>query len=313
MNRRAILINGVATTALLSMAPFVAHAAPLREWMRAEFHAKRKFADLAVGKIAYVERGKGPAAIFLHGFPLNGFQWRGVMARLDDVRRCIAPDLMGLGYSDVPASTDLSPVAQAEMIVAFMDRLGVREADFVANDSSDGIAQLIAAAHPDRVRSILFTNGDTHTNSPPEKLLPFIEMAKRGEVDAWYEKHLTDPSFVANGIGNAFSNPVPPELLEVYFRPLISSPKRRQQGQTFGTAMLPNPLPAIEPKLRAFKKPVRMVWARNSDLFADEWAEWLDRTFPGSTGIRFVDDAKLFFPEEQPALIVAECRKLWKA
>jgi haloalkane dehalogenase len=38
---------------------------------------------------------------------------------------------------------------------------------------------------------------------------------------------------------------------------------------------------------------------------------WLDRTFPKSRGIRFVDDAKLFFPEERPGLIAEEARKLW--
>lgn len=313
MNRRQLLVNGVASAGLLWLAP-LARAAQLHEWTPAEFNAARKFADLPVGKIAYVELGKGPAAIFLHGYPLNGFQWRGVMARLADIRRCIAPDLMGLGYTDVPENADLSPLAQSAMIVAFMDKLGIEDADFVSNDSATGIAQLLAANHPGRVRSLLLTNGDVHTNSPPEALQPFLDMAKRGEVDAWYERHLTDRSFVAANIGHAYRNPeVPVELLEVYFRPLISSPKRRKQGQTYGVAMTPNPLPAIEPKLRAFDKPVRMLWHRNSDLFPDEWAHWLDKTFPKSQGIRFLDDVgNLFFPEEIPDVVAAECRKLWR-
>jgi haloalkane dehalogenase len=41
------------------------------------------------------------------------------------------------------------------------------------------------------------------------------------------------------------------------------------------------------------------------------WAEWLDRTFPNSRGIRRVEGAKPFFPEEQPDLIAAEARTLW--
>jgi len=39
----------------------------------AEFHQARKFAETAFGRIAYVENGAGPAAVFVHGFPLNGF------------------------------------------------------------------------------------------------------------------------------------------------------------------------------------------------------------------------------------------------
>jgi haloalkane dehalogenase len=34
---------------------------------------------------------------------------------------------------------------------------------------------------------------------------------------------------------------------------------------------------------------------------------------PGSQGIRKVEDAKLFFPEEMPDLIAEEAVKLWDA
>lgn len=60
-----------------------------------EFHQARKFADTTFGRIAYVEKGTGPAALFVHGFPLNGFAWRGTLEDLAATRRCIALDLMG--------------------------------------------------------------------------------------------------------------------------------------------------------------------------------------------------------------------------
>ncbi|HEX6536074.1 MAG TPA: LytTR family transcriptional regulator DNA-binding domain-containing protein [Gemmatimonadaceae bacterium] len=47
----------------------------------AAFHASRRFARTGFGRIAYVERGSGDAALFLHGYPLNGFQWRGALDR----------------------------------------------------------------------------------------------------------------------------------------------------------------------------------------------------------------------------------------
>ena len=46
------------------------------------FAANRHFLPLPVGRIAYVERGSGPVALFLHGAPLNGFQWRGSQTHL---------------------------------------------------------------------------------------------------------------------------------------------------------------------------------------------------------------------------------------
>jgi pimeloyl-ACP methyl ester carboxylesterase len=38
------------------------------------------------GGIAYFELGTGPVAVFRHGFPLNSFQWRGVIPLPADIR-----------------------------------------------------------------------------------------------------------------------------------------------------------------------------------------------------------------------------------
>src|SRR5262245_47300198 len=87
----------------------------------AAWSAARRFAETPFGKIAYVERGSGDAALFLHGFPLNGFQWRGALDRLSAYRRCVAPDLMGLGYSQIPDGQSLAPDAQVAMLAAQLD------------------------------------------------------------------------------------------------------------------------------------------------------------------------------------------------
>src|SRR5688572_6382346 len=75
------------------------------------FHATRRFLKTPAGEIAWVEQGAGPAALFLHGFPLNGFQWRGAMERLAPHRRCLAPDLLGMGFTRPAAGQDLRPAA----------------------------------------------------------------------------------------------------------------------------------------------------------------------------------------------------------
>ncbi|MDR3447436.1 alpha/beta fold hydrolase [Dyella sp.] len=319
MLRRDFLIHSGLLAAAAALQPLYAQddTSRFRAFTSSEFHAARQFVQVGPDKVAFVEQGAGDAALFLHGYPLNGFQWRGSMARLASIRRCIAPDLRGLGYTDAPADADLSPHAQAAMIIALLDKLGVRDVDLISNDSATGIAQLIIASHPQRVRSWLATNGDVQTNSPPAALLPFLEKARRNEVSAWFEHHLTDNHFARShdGIGNAYHDPdrvLTHDVIETYFRPLVSSPKRRQQGQQYGLAMFPNPLPAIEPALRQFQRPVRMVWARDNELFPDRWAHWLDQTFPHSRGIRFVNDAQLFFPEEQPELMAGEALALWR-
>src|SRR5437660_10068881 len=93
----------------------------------AGFHASRRFADVKSGRIAYVEQGQGPVALFLHGIPINGYHWRHVIDRAKHRRRCIAIDLMGLGYSEIGATQDVSFTAQAHMVAEVLDRLGIEK------------------------------------------------------------------------------------------------------------------------------------------------------------------------------------------
>src|SRR5271165_2308064 len=80
------------------------------------YRRARKYSDLPVGRVAFVERGRGRAALFLHGFPLNGYQRRGALARLHLYRRCIAPDMLGLGYTQARSGQTISPDTQTEML-----------------------------------------------------------------------------------------------------------------------------------------------------------------------------------------------------
>src|SRR5271167_417866 len=94
-----------------------------------DYRATRKYIKTTFGRTACVERGSGQAALFLHGFPLNSFQWRGVLSRLSAYRRCVAPDLMGLGYTQVNASQSVAPLAQVAMLTAVLDSLSISTVD----------------------------------------------------------------------------------------------------------------------------------------------------------------------------------------
>jgi haloalkane dehalogenase len=103
-------------------------------------------------------------------------------------RRCIAPDFMGLGYTETPEGQDLSPQAQTDMLVALLDTLSIDVVDLIAHDSGGTIAQLLAVQHPNRVRTMLLANCDVHENSPPALLRPFIELAQAGvAADQWLQ------------------------------------------------------------------------------------------------------------------------------
>ena len=67
----------------------------------------------------------------------------------------------------------------------------------------------------------------------------------------------------------------------------------------------------IEATLKRSQVPVGIVWGASDDIFVMADAEYLDRTFPQSRGIRRVPQGKLFFQEEYPQVIAEEARRLW--
>src|SRR5262245_46298661 len=131
---------------------------------RKTFESKRRTIDTPSGRIAYVEHGAGPAAVFVHGVLLNGWLWRHQLAGLGDIRRCIAVDLLAHGATAIDPTQDVSSTANAAMLVQLLDALGIEQADVVGNDSGGGIALIMAAHHPRRLRSLTLTDCDVHDN-----------------------------------------------------------------------------------------------------------------------------------------------------
>ena len=281
-----------------------------------DFHARRRFVPTPSGRIAYVEEGSGPPAVFLHGVPLNGFHWRHVMARVGDLRRCIAPDLMALGYTEVAPDQDVSFTAQARMVVELCDGLGLERIDLVANDSGGGIAQIFAARHPGRLRTLTLTNCDVHDNWPPPAVLPLIEAARTGALFEGARFMLADPDFARSeaglGVGYAVPSALTDEAVRVYLEPLVATPERIESARRYWLSFDCAQTVAVEPALRALRVPTLVVWALDDVFFDVRWAHWLRDTIPGVTRVVEVPGAKLFFPEDRPDTLVGPLRELWR-
>lgn len=283
------------------------------------FAMARKFARTPFGEIAYVARGRGRAVLLLHGFPLNGFQWRGVIDQLTPHANCIAPDFLGMGHTRSAAGQDVGPDSQVLMLASLLDALGVPAVDVIANDSGNAVAQLFAVRHPTRVHSLLLTNGDTEMQSPPAAMLPVIELARQGRfVDEWLAPWHADPALARSkhGIGGlCYANPAHPtdEALEMYFTPLMDSAERKAALHRYAAALGRNALVGIQPAQRLSRVPTRIVWGIDDTIFDVANADYLDRSFGNSRGVRRLSSAKLFWPEERPDIIAAQARILWNS
>lgn len=281
------------------------------------FHAARRFVTTSFGRIAYVERGTGPAALFLHGVPLNGFHWRHALDRLSDVRRCIAVDLMGLGWSDVSPTQDLSFTAQARMVAEFLDALDVRDTDVVANDSGGAVAQLFAVRDPARVRTLTLTNCDVHDNWPPPALAATMDACREGLLGPMLHRVVRDVDLARSpaGLGVCYADPasITAESLETYLGPLVADAHRMTNLHRYFLAFDCRQTVAIESALRALDVPTLVVWGTDDVFFDVRWARWLADTIPGVRQVAELPGRRLFFPEEEPELMERLLREHWTA
>jgi len=287
----------------------------------ASFHANRRFADVPSGRIAYFEKGTGPAALFVHGVPLNGYHWRHVIERVQHCRRCIAIDLMGLGYSEIAPSQDVSFTAQAHMLAEVMTALGIEKADLVSNDSGGAIAQIFAAHYPDRLTSLVLTNCDVHDGWPPPQVLPIMEHARNGTLAPIFQPLVEHPERARERYARGASVPLfrsyadpsvlTDDIIRLYLQPLLSSQQRIEAFGRYWLGFDNKHTVAIHPALKRLEVPTLIVWGLKDFFFDRKWAYWLKDTIPGARRVVEVEDGRLFFPEDRPDELASPMLDFW--
>jgi pimeloyl-ACP methyl ester carboxylesterase len=252
--------------------------------------------------------------LFVHGVFVNGYLWRHVIERVSDLRRCVAIDLLAHGATRTRAGADLSFKGQAEMLEAFCARLGTEQVDLVANDSGGGIAQIFAARHPERIRSLTLTNCDVHTNWPPPAFAAVRTAVAQGKLGRMLAAMRSDISFARSSFATAYEHPerLTPDAVREYLAPLAASAESiALLERWFEVAHDNQQTVEIEPLLRELRAPAQILWGTADPFFDVKWAHWLKRTIPGARRVIELEGAKLFHPEERPDATARALRELW--
>ncbi|GLQ97233.1 alpha/beta fold hydrolase [Dyella mobilis] len=282
-----------------------------------DFFSRQHKLDTPSGRISYVEYGKGPVALFVHGVLLNSYLWRHQLTRLGEVRRCIAVDLLAHGDTEVAAEQDVSVTANAHALAQFLDALGVDKVDLVGNDSGGGICQIFAALYPQRIRTLVLTNCDTHDNWPPEPFKPFVSMVAAGGLSGTLQAMLADKAIYRSpqALGPAYEHPeaVSDDTIETYLRPFLRSPERLHDIERFINAFDNRHTIEIEDRLKRVQAPTLIAWATDDIYFDVKWSHWLADAIPGTQKRIEFDAARIFFPEERPDEFNRELEAHWSA
>ncbi len=105
-------------------------------------------------KLHYLTAGHGPAVILLHGYTQTSRMWRPIIPLLAAKFTVIAPDLPGIGGSEIP-SDGLDMKTAAIRIHALVKSLGVEKARVVGHDIGLMVAYAYAAQFPTETEKLV--------------------------------------------------------------------------------------------------------------------------------------------------------------
>ncbi len=259
----------------------------------------------AAGLTGFVrEAGSGETVLCMHGVPTSSFLYRKVLDELAarDVRG-VAFDLPGLGLADRPETFDYTWTGLGQYSVAAVDALELQRFHLVVHDVGGPVGFELAAAVPDRVKSLTVLNTivDVDTFKRPWSMEPF---ARRG-VGEVYLRALSKPAFrmlmALQGIADRSA--VPDAEIDAY----VDLLKREDGGRAFLKIMRGFERTAAKRDLyrsvlAGDRYPVQVVWgARDPALKIDTHGEAARRAAGVDTIHRL--PGKHFLQEDQAPAI----------
>ncbi len=128
------------------------------------------FVEVDGVRLHYVDRGQGPAVVFLHGngVLLQDYEVSGVLDLAAEKHRVIAFDRPGFGYSDRPRSRAWTPAAQADLIAKALESIGVERAVVVGHSWGTMVALALALDHAQAVSGLVLLSGYYYGTARPD-------------------------------------------------------------------------------------------------------------------------------------------------
>jgi haloalkane dehalogenase len=117
----------------------------------------RKRVNVLDTEISYIEEGIGEPVVFLHGNPTSSYLWRNIIPFLSKYRRCLAPDLVGMGQSGKSPGKAYRFSDHAEYLDAWFDAVGLtKNIVLVLHDWGSALGFYRAFRHPEQINGIAY-------------------------------------------------------------------------------------------------------------------------------------------------------------
>src|SRR6185312_14697269 len=198
--------------------------------------------------------------------------WDLIAPELSKTHRVVTLDLKGFGWSDRPEG-DYSPAAEAHIVLALMDKLGVKRAAFVGHSWGSSVTLALALAAPERVTRIALYDAWVY-----EEQLPTTFLAARadglGELifSLFYDQRPDERMALAFYDKDALSEKLVEEVEKALERPGTGAAALAAvRGQHFTEQ---------QAKYRTIDKPVLLLWGREDVVTTLKFGERLSKDLP---------------------------------
>jgi pimeloyl-ACP methyl ester carboxylesterase len=160
--------------------------------------------------------GSGPALVLIHGLVGSARNWQSNIESWSRNATVYALDLPNMGLSDRVQDLDASQAATADKVAAWMEAVGLTDADIVGHSHGGAVAMMLAARHPEKVRRlVLFAPANPFCNSG-RHLIRFY----RTRIGTWLARRIPSmPRVVTHAaLSNMYgdSSRVNPGALDAY-------------------------------------------------------------------------------------------------
>lgn len=235
----------------------------------------------------YIEEGAGDPVVMLHGNPSWSFYFRELIQKLAPDYHCLAPDHIGMGYSDKPEDAAYSYTLPQRVrdLEAFLAAKGInRRITLIMHDWGGPIGMSYARRHPEAVKKIVLLNTAAF-HLPESKPFPLELRFSRTLLGAFIIRAFNGFSATATRVGVKRSR-MPRAVRRAYVAPYDSWKNRIGILRFVQDIPLKEGDPGfdyvedLQNHLHLFRNtPVLIAWGLKDDIFdihfLNKWIDYL--------------------------------------
>ncbi len=257
--------------------------------------------------IAYHSEGKGEPVLLVHGITTYSFLWRKIVPFLKDNYHVISIDLLGCGESDKPLDVAYSLPYHADIVDAFLDKLGIENVHFVGHDVGGGVAQIFSVKYPERVYDLTLVNSVGHDFWPVQPIIamrtPIIRQLAMASLDIGAFRLL-----VRRGLH--YKERLDDELMELFWKPMKTREGRRAFLH-FADCLNNRHLLEIEADLRQLAIKTLIIRSDADVYLSAAIAEKLHKDIPKSELLRIATGGH-YLQEDEPEMVATAMQNFFQ-